>query len=75
MNDLERFIESYDTENTVKNAIGKCLIDNMTTEFSIDILTSILGDNLSPWLIDDGSNVRRGFEKEIRCVLTKYFDV
>lgn len=75
MNDLERFIESYDTENTVKNAIGKCLIDNMTTEFSIDILTSILGDKLSPWLFDDGSNVRRDFEKEIRCVLTKYFDV
>lgn len=78
---LDGFIRENDKEGKVKKAIVDCLTANMTKEVALDILANDLQKRLYDYIwssddlgIDDGSNVQRDFIKEIRNILTEYFE-
>ena len=73
MYSLEEFIRKNDSDNMVKKVIADCIIENMTKEIAIDILTQDLSKRLEDYLFDDGSNVLRSFERDIKNILTGYF--
>ena len=73
MYSLDSFIRENDTDNKVKKAIADCIIENMTKEIAIDTLVNDLSNRLEGYLFDNGSNVLRGFERDIKNVLTEYF--
>ena len=77
---IDEFIRKNDTENNVKRAVANCLIENMTKEVTLDVLSNDLQVRLYDFIydsedldIDDGSNVRRDFIKAIKDILTEYF--
>ena len=77
---LDEFIRTNDKDNKVKNAIASCLTENMTKEVAVETLASDLQVKLYGYIlknddlsIDDGSNVRRAFTKEIEKILSDYF--
>ena len=70
---LDNFIRENDTDNKVKKAIADCITENMTKEIAIDTLAHDLSKRLKDYLFDDGSNVLRSFEKDIKNILTEYF--
>lgn len=78
---LDSFIRENDKENKVKKAIVECLTENMTKEVALDTLANDLQKRLYDYIwssddldIDDGSNVQRDFIKEIKRILSEYFD-
>lgn len=78
---IDEFIRKNDTENNVKKAVENCLIENMTKEVALDVLSNDLQVRLYDFIynskdldIDDGSNVRRDFTKAIKDILTEYFN-
>ena len=70
---LDNFIRENDTDNKVKKAIADCITENMTKEIAIDTLVNDLSKRLEGYLFDDGSNVLRDFERDIKNILTGYF--
>ena len=73
MYSLDSFIRENDTDNKVKKAIADCITENMTKEIAIDTLVNDLSKRLEGYLFDDGSNLLRGFERDIKNILTEYF--
>lgn len=78
---LDEFVRKNDKEGKVKNAIANCLIENMTKEVALDILSDDIQKRLYDFIwssdeldIDDGSNIRRDFVKAIKSILEEYFD-
>ena len=78
---IDEFIRKHDKEDNVKKAIADCLTQNMTKEVALDILAHDLQARLYDYIwsdpdlnIDDGSNVRSDFTKEIKNILSNYFD-
>lgn len=78
---IDTFIRKYDKENKVKKSIVDCLTENMTKEVALDVISSDLQKRLYDFIwdsedldIDDGSNVRIGFTKAIKDILSEYFD-
>ena len=72
----KRIVRKNDKEGKVKNAIADCLMDNMTKDVALDILSNDLQERLYDFIyeseelsIDDGSNVRRNFTYVIRNIL------
>ena len=70
---IDEFIRKHDKEGNVKKAIADCLTQNMTKEVALDILAHDLQVRLYDYIwsdpdlnIDDGSNVRSDFTKEIK---------
>ena len=53
--------------------VRMAIIENMTKEIAIDILSQDLSKRLEDYLFDDGSNVQRDFTKAIENILTEYF--
>ena len=73
MYSLDSFIKKNDTDNKVKKAIADCITENMTKEIAIDTLVNDLSKRLEGYLFDDGSNLLRDFERDIKNILTEYF--
>ena len=73
MYSLDEFVRKNDTDGKIKSAIADCIIENMTKEIAIDILSQDLSKRLEDYLFDDGSNVQRDFTKAIENILTEYF--
>lgn len=78
---LDEFIRKNDKDGKVKDAISNCLINNMTKDVALDILSNDLQERLYDFIydseeldIDDGSNIRRDFTNAIKDILKEYFN-
>lgn len=77
---IKEFIQQYDKDGKITNAISECLTENMTTELALDTLTYDLQKHLSlyfceKYAINMDETMCADLTNEIKHVLSTYFEM